>query len=236
LGSIGVAALLAVGSSGCGNPASQTSDAGAPARCVAPDGAPTSPQTIVDMLTLINALPSPVTIPCVLQTLARPLKMHATVSLISAQPSAGARSPRIFLLYDGLRISIVPAGAGAPLLEMGEIQPDQRSLKAEVLFPVTAPLDAKAPFERIMFTPSVTRCGFCHPVEEPDPAVTFTSAFTSIALRPADTYAVSIDSLASELAMCDPTAEPDRCAMLAALFDQGTPIEQPFPADLPTIQ
>jgi hypothetical protein len=231
------AALVAASSSGCGNHApAQTPDAGARARCVAPEGAPTSPQSIADMVALINALPSPVTIPCVLQTLDRPLKMHAAVSLISAQPSVGARSPRIFLFFDGMRVSIVPAGAGAPLLEMGEIEPDQRSLKAEILFPVTAPLDSKMPFERILFTPAVTRCGFCHPVEEPDPTITFTSAFSSIALRPADTYTVSIDSLANELAICDPTAEPDRCAMLQALFDQGTPVEQPFPSDLPTIQ
>ena len=81
---------------------------------LAPDASPT-------WSTLVNALPSPVTLPCFLQALARPLKMHAAVSLISAQPSVGARSPRIFLFFDGLRVSIVPAGAGAPLLEMGEI-------------------------------------------------------------------------------------------------------------------
>ncbi len=234
---LALAALVAAGASGCGShPASPLPDAGPPARCVAPDGAPTAPQTIADVVTLINALPSPVTIPCFLQALARPLKMHATVSLISAQPSAGARSPRIFLFSDGMRISIVPAGAGSPLLEMGEIRDEERSLKGEILFPVTTPLSPQAPFERILFTANITRCGFCHPVEQPDPTITFASAFTSVALRPLETYAVSVDSLSNELATCDPTAEPDRCAMLQALFDQGVPIEQPFPPDLPTIQ
>ena len=180
------------------------------------------------MLALINALPSPVTLPCFLQALARPLKMHASVSLISAQPSAGARSPRIFLFFDGMRMSIVPAGAGAPLLELGEIREESRSLKAEILFPVTTPLDAATPYQRILFTPTVTRCGFCHPVETPDPDITFATAFTSVALRPLDSYAVTIDSLANELAICDPSAEPDRCAMLQALFDQGPPVEQPL--------
>jgi hypothetical protein len=233
------AAAIAASSVGCTNAGSQKpADAGVieTPRCVAPEGAPTSPQTVADVLALINALPSPVTLPCFLQALARPLKMHASVSLISAQPSAGARSPRIFLFFDGMRMSVVPAGAGAPLLELGEIREESRSLKAEVLFPVTTPLDAATPYQRILFTPTVTRCGFCHPVEEPDPDITFATAFTSVALRPLDSYAVSIDSLANELSICDPTAEPDRCAMLQALFDQGPPVEQPFPADLPTIQ
>ncbi len=233
------AAAIATSSSGCMNGGShKTADAGVTelARCIAPDSAPTSPQTVADVLALIDALPSPVTLPCFLEALARPLKMHATVSLISAQPSAGARSPRIFLFSGGMRMSVVPAGAGAPLLELGEIREESRSLKAEILFPVTTPLDPVTPYERILFTPDVTRCGFCHPVETPDPDITFATAFTSVALRPLDSYAVSIDSLANELAICDPTAEPDRCAMLQALFDQGPPVEQPFPADLPTIQ
>jgi hypothetical protein len=237
---LALACALAASSSGCMNGGSQrAADAGVtapPPRCVAPEGAPTSPQTIAETLTLINSLPSPVTLPCFLQALARPLKLHAAVSVISAQPSAGARSPRIFLFFDGLRASIVPAGAGAPLLELGEIRDESRSLKAEVLFPVTTPLSNVTPFERIQFTPTVTRCGFCHPVEEPDPDVTFASAFTSVALRPLDSNAVSIASLSNELAICDPTAEPDRCALLQALFDQELPIEQAFPADLPTLQ
>ncbi len=57
-----------------------------------------------------------------------------------------------------------------------------------------------------------------------------------MALRPLDSYAVSIASLANELAICDPKAEPDRCALLQSLFDQDMPVEQPFPADLPTLQ
>jgi hypothetical protein len=233
-----LATVIAASSSGCMNSGSQNGDAGVtePPRCVAPEGAPTSPQTIADVVALVNALPSPVTLPCFLQALARPLLTHAAVSTISAQPSVGARSPRIFLFWDGLRASIVPAGAGAPLLEMGEILPEDRSLKAEILFPVTTPLDPVTPYERILFTPNVTRCGFCHQAEDPDPDITFAPAFTSVALRPFDSYAVSIDSLANELAICDPKAEPDRCALLHALFDQAPPVEQPFPADLPTLQ
>ena len=233
-----LATLIAASSSGCMNSGSQRDDAGliSPPRCVAREGAPTSPQTIADVLALVNALPSPVTLPCFVQALARPLQIHASVSTVSAQPSVGTRSPRIFTFWEGLRASIVLAGAGAPLLELGEIRPESRSLKAEILFPVTTPLDPMTPYERILFAPGVTRCGFCHPAEDPDPDVTFATAFTSVALRPLDSYAVSIASLAHELAICDSEAEPDRCALLQALFDQATPVEQPFPANLPTIQ
>ena len=233
-----LATAIAASSSGCLNSGSQKADAGVnnPPRCVAPEGAPTSPQTIADVVALVNALPSPVTLPCFMQALERPLLMHAAVSSISAQPSVGTRSPRIFLFWDGLRASVVPAGAGAPLLELGEILPEDRSLKAEILFPVTTPLDPVTPYERILFAPNVTRCGFCHQAEDPDPNITFASAFTSVALRPLDSYAVTIDSLANELAICDPKAEPDRCALLQALFDQAPPVEQPFPPSLPTLQ
>jgi len=233
-----LATAIAASSTGCMSDGAGKADTGMTntTRCVAPKGAPTSPQTIADVLALVNALPSPVTLPCFVQALARPLQIHATVSTISAQPSVGTRSPRIFIFWEGLRASIVPAGAGAPLLELGEILPESRSRKAEIFFPVTTPLDPVTPYDRILFTPTVTRCGFCHQAEEPDPDITFTSAFTSVALRPLDSYAVSIASLASELATCDPTAEADRCALLQALFDQATPVEHPFPADLPTIQ
>lgn len=233
-----LATLIAASSSGCMNDGSQKANGGMtdPPRCVAPEGAPTSPQTIADVVALVNALPSPVTLPCFVQALERPLLMHAAVSVISAQPSVGTRSPRIFLFWQGLRASIVLAGGGSPLLELGEILPESRSLKAEIFFPVTAPLDPVTPYERILFTPNVTRCGFCHPVEEPDPDITFASAFTSVALRPLDSYAVSIASLANELAICDPKAEADRCALLQALFDGATPVEQAFPPELPTLQ
>jgi hypothetical protein len=71
-------------STSCGN-GDAPGTGGVPERCVAPAGVPTTPQTIVEVVDLINALPAPVTLPCFLQALARPLKMHATISLITAQ-------------------------------------------------------------------------------------------------------------------------------------------------------
>jgi hypothetical protein len=223
-------------STSCGN-GDAPGTGGVPERCVAPAGVPTTPQTIVEVVDLINALPAPVTLPCFLQALARPLKMHATISLISAQPSSGARSPRIFLFSDGLRMSIVPVGAGGQLLEMGEIRDEVRSIKAEVEFPITAPLAAQTPFDRIMYAPEITRCSFCHAGEALAGDITFAEAWSSQALRPTPINAVTLGSLAAETAACDAQAEPDRCAMLHGLFDQRPPpVEEAFPANLATIQ
>jgi hypothetical protein len=227
---------IALGASACGSGGPSGATGTAP-RCVAPGGASTTPQSITGVITLINALPNPVTLPCFLQALARPLKMHATVSLISAQPSGGARSPRIFLFSDGLRMSVVPVGPGSALLEMGEIRNGVRSIKAEVAFPVMGPLPIQTPFDRIMYVPNVTGCAFCHPGEELATDVTFAEAWSSLALRPAPFDGVAIDFLSAETAACDPAAETDRCAMLHALFDEGPlPVEQAFPDDLATIQ
>jgi hypothetical protein len=228
---------IGLGSSGCGGGGGSPGTGGRPdPRCVAPAGAATTPQTIAGVIDLINALPAPLSLPCFLQALDRPLKMHATVSLISAQPSSGARSPRIFLFSDGLRMSVVPVGIGSHLLEMGEIRDGIRSIKAEVEFPVTAPLSAQTPFDRIMYTPDITGCAFCHPQEELAPDISIAQAWSSLALRPAPVNGVGIDFLSAETSSCDPAVEPDRCAMLHGLFDQGTPIEQAFPAALATIQ
>jgi hypothetical protein len=42
--------------------------------------------------------------------------------------------------------------------------------------------------------------------------------------------------MAAQLELCDPGAEPERCAMLESLFARGMPIEQDFPADFITFQ
>ena len=220
----------------CGSREAPAADSGvATSHCVAPEGTTPAPRTIEDVVTLLNALPMPVTLPCFIETLARPLKMHATRSLISAQPSVGPRSPRIFLFFEGLRLSIAPAGLGSRLLEFGEIRDDVRSLKAEIEFPVMAPLTPQAPFDRILYTATATACSFCHAAEQPAEDITFTTAFTNLSLRPSAGNGVSIEALAAERAACDPAAEPDRCAMLQSLYGQGTPVEQGFPTNLATL-
>ena len=229
-------------------PAAAPADAGGPdasepiePRCVAPPGIPAAPYSIADAVELINALPKPVTLPCFLQALVRPLSLHAVNSIFSAQPADGARSPRIFIFFPGLILSIVPSGPGAHLLELAESRPDDRSLKAELELPIETQLDEAAPYERVHFDDTITTCGFCHQGEERDESVASPLAFVSPALRPRDSQRVWLDQLAAEAAACDdrddaaddPDAgsERERCAILQALFDRAPwPIEHEFPS------
>ncbi|UJR81524.1 hypothetical protein [Sandaracinus amylolyticus] len=197
-------------------------------RCVAPAGVSGSPRTIADVVALIDALPPPVTIPCVLESLDRPLYVEATSSRLSAQPAVGERSPRIFLFFGDLVISVVPEGLGAPLLEMSEFVDTTRSRKAELAFPVSLPLSEAAPYERLGSTG--TLCGGCHGREVRDEIIA--GAFVSLALRPHDEHLVAIDRVRSEWLAC--RAEDERCAMLDALFGRGAVVHQGFPPELPT--
>lgn len=193
-----------------------------------------SPQTVLEVIDRVNALPRPVTLPCFVESLARPLELNATESLISAQPAVGRRSPRTFIFADPLIMSISFDGVGSHLLELGEVRPGgTRALKAEIEFPVTAELSRAAPFERILFLENLTSCGACHQDEELAPDVTFTRAFVSRALRPLPRERVALDSLALELDGCDPGREPERCALLEAVFG-GPVVEREFPATMST--
>lgn len=221
-------------------------------RCVAPEGVSTAPQSIAEVVTLLNALPKPVTVPCFVASLARPLSLHAVNSPFSAQPAQGRKSPRIFIFFPGLILSIVPAGPGAHLLEFGETRPDAQSLKAELEFPITGQLDEASPYQRVFFSETITTCGFCHQNERRDESIGSPLAMISPALRPRPEQRVLLDELAAQVAACDATAmagapatpmlppadagadaginEAERCAMLHAIFDQlPAPIEAEFP-------
>jgi len=228
------ACALAACSSAEDEPALQPAHAGEPARelsrCAAPTGTTATPHSVQDVVDLVNALPKPVSLACVLETLQRPLKMHATRSTISAQPAVGRRSPRIFIFSDGLVLSVVPAGMGSALLELGEVRTELRTLKAELEFPVRDTLQRDAPFERILYQEGRTTCAFCHAAEVADDRTSFTGAFVSQALRPAlHSDRVSVAELSAEVTPCDEAAEPERCAMLKSLFSQGMPIDTEFP-------
>lgn len=229
--------LLAAGALGCGG---EPSTEAAPATrsptpgCRAPAAVSSAPTTIAETVTLINALSKPLSLPCFLESLSRPLQLHATSSLFSAQPSQGKRSPRIFLFSDPLILSIVPAGDGAHLLEFGEQRPDLRSLKAEIPFPVTAPLEPSAPFDKLMFNEQFTTCGGCHAAEEQEAVIGGVRTFVSLALRPRAIDRVTALSLSAELQSCDEQVEPERCAMLDALMSWGEVAERDFPAEMAT--
>ena len=205
-----------------------------PARCEAPPGLG-SPQTIAEAVALMNALPPPITIPCVIQSLDRPLAITATTSNISAQPAAGEGSPRIFVFSGPLVLSIVPDGTGRDLLEFGEPRGELDSLKGELKMPVAQPIPAGKPFDHLRFNEQVTVCGFCHRDERLAIDQDHPDAFISRALRPVDDRDVALEDLRAVHAACDPTLEPERCAILSAVFDHGPVIEQAFAEELGTI-
>jgi hypothetical protein len=204
-------------------------------RCIAPEGIATSPRNVADVVTLLNALPRPLTLACVIDALARPLSLQAVDSVFSAQPAQGRRSPRVFLFFPGLTLSVVPEGPGAPLLELAEARPGDQSLKAELEFPIAEQLDEASPYHRVHYNDTLTTCGFCHQGETRDETIASPLAFVSPALRPRDYQRVSLAELRSEAVRCDVAVEPERCALLHALFGpEPAPIEHDFPTSYKT--
>jgi hypothetical protein len=226
------AALFAIG---CSEAAEDPNDL---ALCQPPSWIRGAPETIEDVTTLVNALADArggaVDLPCFVASLSRPLGASASSSFISAQPAKGARSPRMFLWSGALVMSVAPEGLGSRLLELGLQTTPTRSIKAEIEFPVKAPLALSAPYDRITPDPQ-TRCAACHPSEKPAESVTWARAFESDVLRISDDDLVEIGSVAQESASCDPAKEPQRCAILGAVFDQGGIHAQAFSREARTI-
>ena len=242
-----VALCLAGLASGCSAQANVNQagdvDAGPPAlpgarqhhaACVAPAGVSNAPHSIAETVALVNALPKPLTLPCFLESLARPLEINATNSLFSAQPAQGVRSPRIFLFSDPNTVSVVPDGGGAPLLEFGEQRANYRSLKAQLVFPVVANLAPNAPYQDLTFNDQLTSCGVCHASEQQESVQSGVHTFVSQALRPLLRDFVSTEFLRNELANCDFSAEPARCALLDGLLGWGPVGDRAFPAEMAT--
>jgi hypothetical protein len=183
---------------------------------------------------LANALPKPLTLPCYLEALARPMPLHATLSQFSAQPAQGVRSPRIFVYFEPLIMTVVPVGQGLHLLEFGEQRAEFRSLKGELGFPLEAEVIPGEVYEQTLFNENLTACAFCHASEELDASVPGGRAFVSQSLRPRDGQRVPLDSLRMELDACDAEAEPERCAMLDSLFGWGETVDWEFPIEMAT--
>jgi hypothetical protein len=193
--------------------------------------APRTPRSIAEAVAMLNAMPKPVTLPCFLETLERPIALQATMSVLSAQPAVGKRSPRLFLFLDPLIASVVPDGTGRQLLEFGERRSETHSLKAELEFPITEEVQPEAPFARLKYDERLSTCDFCHANSEPAEDPVFPYAFVSQALRPVLRERVTVEALMAEARACDKTVEAERCAMLRALFREDVPpTEGEFPA------
>jgi len=200
--------------------------------CEPPNGSTGSPSSIAETVDLVNALPKPVSLACFLEALDRPLRLVATQSFFSAQPAMGARSPRIFLFMDGIIYSIVPEGSARTLLEMGQATSPGSSIKAELEFPISENITLATAFERLPLD-GITTCAVCHNGHVP--ALGVDGAFESEVLRPADQELVPLAELEDEARNCDGELEPERCAMLDALFQHGEVIATEFPRSIRTI-
>ncbi len=233
------AVTAALFSAHCGNTGGGgDQDQKKPPLCIAPASASGAPQTIEDVTALVNALAEEhggtVDLPCFLASLRRPLGASASESIFSAQPAAGRRSPRMFLWSGALVMTVAPEGVGRTLLEMGLQTTPTRSIKAEIEFPVTAPLSLTAPYDRVMDAP-LTKCGVCHAAEKPAKSVGGAQVFESEVLRPADSEEIDLSKVLQESRACDPRLEPQRCALLGAIFDQAGIHGQAFSPEAGTI-
>jgi hypothetical protein len=198
-----------------------------------------SPSSIAEAVSLTNALyaahPEGLTLPCWVESLDRPLATLAVNSLFSAQPSVGPRSPRIFFFSGNLVVSVSVEGIGSHSLELADYATPLRSTKAEIEFPVTAPIAPALPYDRILYDQQSTSCSFCHRDEMQAPEITFTKAFASDVLRPRPQDEVSFPYLVNETSTCDRAKEPERCDMLQAVFGHGELTTRQFPAEAHTI-
>jgi len=231
------AGFIALSALACSSPAAAPAPV-ATSSCRPSAAVSGAPSTISDAVALANDLvarqPEGLTVPCFVESLDRPLGMVAVNSIFSVQPAFGPRSPRMFLFSGNLVMSVVPEGDTAHSIELAEYLSPTRSIKAEIGFPLQAPLSSSTPFDRIR-DGNGTWCRGCHRDEARVDSVTIAEAFGSDVLRPNPPDEVPLPYVANEATVCDSSLEPERCEMLKAVFGHG-PIEpRAFSSDARTI-
>ncbi len=191
-----------------------------------------SPKTIDEVTDLINSLPKPLSLACLVKSLKRPLKINMTLSRLSAQPAVGTDSPRIFIFLDDLILSIAPAGKGADLLELSEMYSDKLSLKSELKFPIKEQITYQTGFDRISLGDKTT-CRACHNNESLDNTGGKVNAYTSVALKPESKF--SLASFRQEVYQCELQEKLDyRCQLILAVAFGNSMIDTDFPSATPT--
>lgn len=188
------------------------------------------PKSIKDFVDLVNALPKPLTIPCLVSVLKGPLSIYAIDNIFSAQPSAGFTSPRIFIINTPLIISVVPDGSGKNNIELSEITSLYKSVKGDLLFPIENTLSVDEVFNRILVpTLNGSQCVGCHGGENRNLG-TYKDymAYETGLLTPNDQQRVPTNQLLFFKQQC--SGQNDyRCQMLKAFYNNGYPVDVTFP-------
>jgi hypothetical protein len=197
------------------------SDPNAPAPpCQPAEGTDGSPGNIGELVALINGLPKPTSLTCLLESLDRPLDVILSRSPLSAQPASGPENPRTFIVLGNLTLTVVPSGRTRSLLELGYASAPGRSIKGEIVFPVRGALTPETLAERVNVRAGTT-CGMCHLRESEAADPYYAGAFESDERAPDLIYEIEIEALRAESASCEPEVDAERCEILSALFDHG---------------
>lgn len=190
--------------------------------------APIEPTTIEQTVQLINQIQKPVTIPCFLSFLPKPFQIYAVNNAASAQPAAGYESPRIFIFNKNLILSVVPDGLGRDLLEMSLVTDVFRSIKAEIQFPVMGEVLSEEPYLKIAAADGGTSCRGCHEDEVKVMELPNVPAFVSNMALPNSAKRVPQRDLLDFAMTCDVASNAFRCAVLKAVFIDGSAVDAPF--------
>ncbi|RZA17484.1 MAG: hypothetical protein EOP10_22705 [Proteobacteria bacterium] len=199
-----------------------TKGPGARELCTRPASIPKNPETIEAIVELINAMPKPLSVPCLIDTLDSPFYLDATDNQFSGQPAYGYENPRIFLfLGSKLIVSIVPSGPGGKVVEFGYKTSETQTIKGELEFPVTESLALDAPYTYILNRErDGTVCGTCHFPEARAPDGFPETAYTSLLVKPLNGYDVQLETLQNLNKACETTAG-EHCPVIQSLFVRG---------------
>ncbi len=231
-----VASVLLILLLGCGKQVTTTSSRLESSKLLAncPAGA-FDPDSIDELLSMINSLPKPMDAECFLKSLKRPLYVNASSSKMSVQQADGPKNPRIFIFKGNLILTLVPQGEGSLVLEFSELKNDVRSFKGELALPVTKTVSPADPFLRIT-NGSRTTCQGCHTSEQPEFKIGDVQVYSSKALKPSSGMDVPLSSLNYEHYLCNFRNDySKRCEFYRALLGFGEVLPKDFPADMPTL-
>jgi hypothetical protein len=196
--------------------------------CSSADDSLKDPKTMGEIVNLINALPKPVSLTCFLNALKPPLKVFAVNSTSSAQSAVGNASPRIFILKDKLSLSVVPAGIGKDLLELGELYASQ-SFKAEIRFPVEGYINMAGLNSYLSGGAGTSTCSGCHLHESKMSYQNTSGTFISDIFRPDESKRVGKAFMKIETDICKSDVNKFRCDMLKAIYVNGQATDDIFP-------